>query len=288
MVNHKILEKVKSLNNFKSTDFFEFLIEDTLVGIMHKNVIKHLPKSFQISSNKVHLKSLKKLERIEIIENCLLKWRESNLFECLNGWRNEKYSIYGKDKVLCEIERAGCSLFGVRTLGCHLNAYLVKNNEIMMWIGKRSKKKQTWPGYLDNMVAGGLAVGYTPLEAMIKECQEEAGISPEIAKNIILTGVTSFFEDRGDCYQPSTNYVFDLKVDLDFIPNNIDGEVESFELLTMDEIKSRIDEFKPEAFLVIVDFMIRYGIIGADEPGYMEIQSLLKARPPFPDPIWYG
>jgi len=70
-----------------------------------------------------------------------------------------------------------------------------------MWIGKRSKTKQTFPGMYDNMVrkllkamfisndkfviyfskaAGGLSHDLTPTECMIKECGEEAQIPKEL------------------------------------------------------------------------------------------------------------
>ena len=45
-------------------------------------------------------------------------------------------------------------LFGVHRYGVHVNGY-VKNaqNDMFMWIGKRSETKQTWPGKLDNTVS---------------------------------------------------------------------------------------------------------------------------------------
>jgi len=52
----------------------------------------------------------------------------------------------------------------------------------------RSKNKPTFPGILDNMVAGGISVGIGIKETMIKEC-EEAGIPEELAKNVVPVGM---------------------------------------------------------------------------------------------------
>lgn len=37
-----------------------------------------------------------------------------------------------------------------------MNGYVERNNEEYLWVGKRSKLKQTFPGKLDHLVAGGL------------------------------------------------------------------------------------------------------------------------------------
>ena len=37
-----------------------------------------------------------------------------------------------------------------------MNGYVEKDDEKFLWIGKRSDVKQTYPGMLDHLVAGGL------------------------------------------------------------------------------------------------------------------------------------
>lgn len=46
-----------------------------------------------------------------------------------------------------------------------------------IWVPRRSRTKQTWPGYLDNSVAGGITAGDSPRASMVRECFEEAGLS---------------------------------------------------------------------------------------------------------------
>lgn len=40
--------------------------------------------------------------------------------------------------------------------GVHMNGYVEKESQKFLWIAKRSDTKQTFPGMLDHLVAGGL------------------------------------------------------------------------------------------------------------------------------------
>ena len=52
-----------------------------------------------------------------------------------------------------------------------------------IWVPKRAKTKQTWPGYLDNSVAGGLPSGLSPFECLVKEVMEEASIPEDLVRS---------------------------------------------------------------------------------------------------------
>jgi isopentenyldiphosphate isomerase len=45
--------------------------------------------------------------------------------------------------------------------------------------------KETWPNKWDNMVSGGLSVGYGIKETAIKEAAEEASIPESLAQKIV-------------------------------------------------------------------------------------------------------
>lgn len=47
-----------------------------------------------------------------------------------------------------------------------------------------------------------------------------------------------YFENEGGLFL-ETEFVFDLELPTDFIPANADGEVEDFQLLSIDEVSSR-------------------------------------------------
>jgi hypothetical protein len=75
------------------------------------------------------------------------------------------------------------------------------------------------------MVSGGLSVGYGIRETAIKEAAEEASIPESLAQRIVSAGCVSFFFESERGLFPNTEYVYDLELPLDFIPNNADGEV---------------------------------------------------------------
>ena len=90
------------------------------------------------------------------VEEFLKELRQKNLFKELNGWRNEHYNVQARfgQKPLFSMERAAVSLFGIKGYGCHINGYVKDENGVYkMWIARRSKSKQTYPGKLDNFVS---------------------------------------------------------------------------------------------------------------------------------------
>lgn len=95
--------------------------------------------------------------RTEVMKQLMDTWRHEEAFRVLAGWRNELYPVYGdserSDNVAFVMERAATPLFGISTFGVHLNAYTkTEDGQILMWVARRSKTKQTWPGLLDNCV----------------------------------------------------------------------------------------------------------------------------------------
>jgi len=71
------------------------------------------------------------------------------------GWRDELYPIYGANgEILFVMERCATPLFGVVTFGVHMTAYVPPNQfqPMRIWTPKRSLKKPTYPGMLDNTV----------------------------------------------------------------------------------------------------------------------------------------
>lgn len=267
------------------TECIPFYINRHNVGIIQGKVLEELtnyPDVFQIvnedSGKSVHLsETLTSVEaRSEVFARILQEIRQKDKFVTLRGWRNETYSVYYKlgEPPLCHVERSGCSLFGFIQYGVHVNGYVYKDGELMMWVGRRSKTKPTFPNMLDNMCAGGLASGLSVSECAIKECQEEGSVDDETLKHLKPVGSISYcYIDQRGIY-PETQYVYDLELTPEFVPKNADGEMQSFNLYTVEQIQDLIirREFKPNCALVIVDFLIRHGYITPDdEPNYSYI-----------------
>jgi isopentenyldiphosphate isomerase len=92
------------------------------------------------------------------------------------------------------MERCAAPLFGVLTFGVHLNGYTrTEQGQLKMWIAKRARTKPTWPGWLDNAVAGGIPYTLSVRESVIKEAMEEASLSMEIAEKAVPVGAISYF-----------------------------------------------------------------------------------------------
>eukprot|EP00106_Octopus_bimaculoides_P015383 XP_014782825.1 PREDICTED: nudix hydrolase 24, chloroplastic-like [Octopus bimaculoides] len=271
-----------------------FIIEGCQVGLIPKSFWKHLEtysdvfylESTEKHGDCIHLHHFSSVEeRSRKVEAVLKDLRGKKIFKKLQGWRNEVslgirflsrmdiiHHIYIHTHFVADI-------FGIHSYGTHLNGYTYSaDGKLMMWIGRRSATKPTWPGKLDNLSAGGLPVNMSVLECMIRECQEEASIDESLLKKLIPTGSVSYMYGTQDGLYPETQFVFDLELPPDFAPKNADGEMSNFYLLTIDEIKKKIleEDFKPNCALIILDFLVRMGIVTPDtEPRYLEIVELL-------------
>lgn len=116
------------------------------------------------------------------------------------------------------------------------------------------------------MVSGGLSVGYGIVETAIKEAGEEASVPVQMTKDLVSAGCVSFLFESERGIFPNTEYVFDLELPLDFVPSNSDGEVQAFELLTAEQCLEKVysPDFKTTSCPVVVDFLIRHGIISPE------------------------
>ncbi len=78
------------------------------------------------------------------------------------GWRDELYPVCESfhAEPLLLVERAAASLLGIKAYGVHVNGYVDMPDGLHVWVGRRSRLKQTSPGMLDHIVAGGQARGH--------------------------------------------------------------------------------------------------------------------------------
>ncbi|KAL8612521.1 hypothetical protein ACOMHN_053775 [Nucella lapillus] len=214
-------------------------------------------------------------ERSAAVNSAMEKLRdESNDLVTLRGWHDEKYKVATSfsGETLMEVERNAAPLFGVVTYGTHINGYTYNDSgEMLMWLGKREAKKSTYPGMYDNLCAGGLGAGLGVKECAWKECAEEASIDEELLEEMKPVGTVSYCLEDERGVMPECEFIFDMELPQDFEPVNADGEVESFELVSISKVKELItqDNFKPNSAFIILDFLIRHGFLSADdEPDY--------------------
>ena len=156
-----------------------------------------------------------------------------------------------------------------------MNGYVKKSDGLYMWVAKRASDKPTYPGMLDNMVAGGQPIGIGLHANVIKEAQEEAGIPAELSSCAVAAGMISYTHQLADWLKPDQMFCYDLELPDDFTPNNTDGEVERFALWPIDKLIDTVRntfDFKYNCNLVIIDFLIRHGMLTPDiEPDYVTL-----------------
>jgi 8-oxo-dGTP pyrophosphatase MutT (NUDIX family) len=237
-------------------------------------------------------------ERSKAVAQVAELWRSKKAFPILDGWRDEVWPVYDKKgQLLYSIERSATGLFGVMRYGVHMTCF-VRSPEschgIKIWVAKRAANKSTFPGMLDNTVAGGLMTGEDPFECIIREAEEEASLPPEtmrsLAKNVGQVTYIYITDERageaGFIY-PELQWIYDLELPDDITPQPQDGEVDSFLLCTVEEVQERLSQglFKPNCALVVLDFFIRHGILTKEnEPDFDEIYRRIHRELPFPGP----
>ncbi|KIY91613.1 Nudix hydrolase 20, partial [Monoraphidium neglectum] len=127
-----------------------------------------------------------------------------------------------------------------------------------LWVARRSSTKQTWPGKLDHIVAGGQPFGLSCRENVVKECGEEASIPQELASQAVATGFVSYVSILPEGLKPDVLFTYDLKLPPDFVPKPQDGEVEEFMLWDLPKVADVIahtDDYKPNCGVVVMDFL---------------------------------
>jgi isopentenyldiphosphate isomerase len=197
---------------------------------------------------------------------------------------NEPYPLTAgeRDQAIAEIDRVAASHFGLRSFGQHLNGYVNYNGRLLLWVGKRAHDRAIFPGAWDNMVAGGLPQGISLEENLIKECQEEAGMSAALAQQATYVGSIAYNRVNANGFRPDVLYCYDIELPATFIPQNTDGEVESFHLMPVEDVLQIVrdtDDFKLNCNLVIIDFALRHRLISEDDPDYRALLAGLRQTP---------
>jgi len=168
---------------------------------------------------------------------------------------------------LLQIDRTAVPWFGVRASGVHVNGHVPSPDGGRTWVAERSRGKRTFPGHLDNMVAGGQSIGMSPNDTVTKECAEEAAIPGHLAERAALVGWIDYAQQDGLSLKVDSLACFDLELPLDFQPAPSDGEVERFVSFSLPELAASLrsdDLWKPNSALVALHFLLRRGALDAE------------------------
>ena len=195
--------------------------------------------------------------RSDALQQALLTLREAGH---LPGWRDEAFSFLEIDseRPFVRAERAGFYFLGMRSDAVHVNGVTADGR---MWIARRSASKTVDPGLLDNLCAGGLGADETPMQAVVRELFEEAGLHLQAAHSLRYAGSVSVGRVREGGWHEERLRVYNLLLATGEQPANQDGEVQDFQLHEAPEIARLIasGQFTPDAAAAISQGLLTRG-----------------------------
>lgn len=288
------LDHIRSCNQFSTEEYLPFKVSNQLIGWAKKSFVEQLrsyESVFKITPTQFSFvdalqTSQQRTDAISSVVDSLYKEG------VIDSWVGETYAItnsFGVDPFFY-MERAAVAYFGVRSYGVHINGLVEKAGGLHIWIARRTKDKPFWPGKLDQIVAGGQPAGISLIDNVIKESAEEANIPNELAAQAKLVSEISYLGKSTLKKSPKdsvnnwlgmnsdTLFNYDLWLPEDFIPENTDGEVDEFILMSLEEmayLTETTDEFKNNCNLVNIDLLLRYDMITEYHPDYSEIKKQL-------------
>jgi hypothetical protein len=278
------LDHIKRCNNADLSQFEPWFIGSRRAGFLHRDfapVVASQKGLFRRRGKAWHLDPAldTPAKRTEAMHAFLLALREQGHFTGL--WRDEAYPVTWEFTLSpwMTMERAAVPWFGVRAFGPHMTGYVRRKDGLHVWVPRRSYVKPTFPGQLDNTVAGGQPVGIGLHDNLIKECAEEASIPRSLAQQAKAVSFISYLNQSGPQLKPDLMICFDLELPEDFTPRANDGEVHSFELWPVQRVLETVrdtSDFKYNCNLVLIDFFVRHGLLSADDPQFVAIVSGLR------------
>ena len=201
------------------------------------------------------------LQAADLLESTARDWHNAGFYD---GWRGEKFDVSSPEgEVLFALERSAFRVLGFLSHAIHINGYIQKNDEYLFWVGRRSPFKAVDPDKLDNLTGGGIASGETAHQAMMREGFEEAGLPENLLRNIKENGRRLSLRSVHRGLHREWLHLFDVLLPEKFTPENQDGEVSSFCLMTADEIVQAIADgcFMNDAALAVTATFIRLGLM---------------------------
>ncbi|MGA1558275.1 MAG: DUF4743 domain-containing protein [bacterium] len=281
-----LLRWVQRCHNYQLNQFRPFYVAGYKVGWIRPEdlpLFEQSPELFAVESERVVLlgEPSSPKERSAQLDAVLRQWRDQGH---ITGWRDEHYLISNDEGTpLFSVERSATALLGVLNLGVHLNGFVKRTDGIWLWMARRAMNRPRYPGKLDQMVAGGMTAYQSPQQVMKRECQEEAGVPMTLAETLKSVGlVTLCHHNSKGQLRREILYTYDLELPETFQPCNQDGEVEEFQLMPIAEVVRLVaetDEIKTNCNLVVLDFLVRHGVLHADQAYYAELVEGLRRSP---------
>lgn len=279
-----LLDRIRICHRRDMAKYRPFLAGGAAIGWINRDLAERLrgfPRIFRAAEDGVNLIPSGYEARTAAMADVVTRLQAEGL---ITGWRDESFPVAASFNAppLFAIERAAVKAFGIRYYCVQLNGLVGAGKRQRMWIGRRAMSKPIGPGKLDQIVGGGVPLGYSLAEVLVKESAEEAGMPAALAGSAHPVGaITILAEEDGGLWH-ETLFNYDLTLPEDFVPRNTDGEVESFELMSVAEVRQRLessDDFLFDVVPLLADCLMRHGHLSADDPEYVALAELLAAEP---------
>jgi 8-oxo-dGTP pyrophosphatase MutT (NUDIX family) len=276
-----LLRHVEACNRCDLAAFRPFAIDDRVRGLASAEAAKHLlaEKLVTEAGEGVFIPDGGFDATSAQLARILAALGEAGLAAASRGELMPVVGAWGQ-KPVAAIDRVGLPALGLPAFGVHVNGFVRRDGELFLWVAHRAMDRLVAPGKLDHLVAGGLPLDHSAIQTMIKEAEEEAGLSAEIAGRARPAGVVTYRLALPEGLRNDTLFVYDLELPPDVTPVNRDGEVERFELWPVAGVIEELhatNNFKFNVPLVLIDFLIRHGLLDPDEePDYVALAQGLR------------
>jgi 8-oxo-dGTP pyrophosphatase MutT (NUDIX family) len=268
MIEDRLLERVRRCHVADLAAFEPWFAGGEQVGYVHQQRLGELlapPSPFQRVEGRLELSSPSPAARSAAIAAWLPGLVARAAIRPLTRELYAAAGASGQQQLL--VDRAAVPWLGVRAAGVHLNGYVGRSADLQLWVARRARGKATFPGHLDNLVAGGQAHDFTPVATLQKECHEEAGMSAALAATARLVTTLRYLQQDGLGLKSDTLAIFDLELPAAWRPTPVDGEVEAFALWPVASVIASLAGdglWKPNCALVAIDFLLRHGCLDTE------------------------
>jgi 8-oxo-dGTP pyrophosphatase MutT (NUDIX family) len=189
-----------------------------------------------------------------VLASIALRLKEAG---CCVAWRDELLDVWSGDTSIAAIERGVVRPLGITTRAVHLHA---RNAAGALWVARRALNKATDPGMWDTLVGGLVGYGEPDDLALVRETDEEAGLSLEdIQYRTPIRQITVMQRQLPEGYQIERVLTSECVLADGCIPANKDGEVMHIQCIEPAEVVDMLlaKAFTTEATIVIAEDLVR-------------------------------
>jgi 8-oxo-dGTP pyrophosphatase MutT (NUDIX family) len=181
--------------------------------------------------------------------------RQINYANVAHLWRGELLAVRNaQNEKIGMVERGAVRALGIATHGVHLHGCTSDGN---IWIQQRALNKKTGPGQWDTLMGGMVSAADTLESTLARETREEAGLELDQLTDLHYAG--HFIMRMPSPPDGGLGYVveridwFKAVLPDNLFPNNQDGEVQQFKLVSPDTQDEMLADrvFTTEAAIIL-------------------------------------